>query len=206
MHKAILVTLLAIVSSSAIAGNAEAGSPVMVRIPGRNYEVGKTEVTQAEWRAVMETNPSHFNNCGDTCPVEKVSWNDAQEFIQKLNAKTGKQYRLPTGAEWEYACRGGIQSEYCGGNDLNAVAWTMGNSDSQIQPVGQKQANGYGLYDMTGNVWEWVNDCWQGECARRALRGGSWLNFPQLAHVVPRGRYATANRDDIGFRLARTLP
>ena len=206
MHKAILMMLLVVVSDSAIAEKAEAGDPAMVRIPGKNYEIGKTEVTQAEWRAVMGTNPSHFSNCGETCPVEKVGWNDAQEFIQKLNAKTGKQYRLPTGDEWEYACYGGSQSEYCGGNDLNAVAWTMDNSSSQTQPVGQKQANGYGLYDMTGNVWEWMSDCWQRDCAMRALRGGSWLNFPQLAHVVPRGRYVTASRDDVGFRLARTLP
>ena len=206
MYKTVLMMLLVVMSNSTIAEKAEASDAVMVRIPGKNYEIGKTEVTQAEWRTVMGTSPSHFSSCGDTCPVEKVSWNDTQEFIQKLNAKTGKQYRLPTGDEWEYACYGGSQSEYCGGNDLGAVAWTMGNSNSQTQPVGQKQANGYGLYDMTGNVWEWMNDCWQRDCAMRVLRGGSWLNFPQLAHVVPRGRYVATKRDDVGFRLARTLP
>lgn len=190
----------------AFAGEYAPLAPAMVHIPGKNYEIGKFEVTQGEWTAVMGSNPSNFTRCGDRCPVEQVSWDDIQIFLQKINAKTGKQYRLPTEAEWEYACSGGSQNEYCGGNDLNTVAWTDGNSNQQTHPVGQKQANGYGLYDMTGNVWEWVNDCWQGECARRALRGGSWLNFPQLAHVVPRGRYATANRDDIGFRLARTLP
>jgi len=160
------------------------------------FAMGKYEVTQAEWRTVMQASPSHFSNCGDTCPVEKVSWDNVQEFIQKLNAKTGKQYRLPTRAEWEYACYGGSQSEYCGGNDLNAVAWTMNNSNGQTHPVGQKQANGYGLYDMTGNVWEWMDDCWQRECARRALRGGSWINFPQLARTVPRGRYVTSSQHD----------
>ncbi len=199
--------LLAVASNSAIAEQVEASDPVMVRIPGKNYEIGKTEVTQAEWRAVMGANPSHFSSCGDTCPVEKVSWNDAQEFIKKLNTKTGKQYRLPTGIEWEYACYGDSRSEYCGGNDLDAVAWTMDNSNGQTHPAGQKQANGYGLYDMTGNVWEWVNDCWQGDCERRALRGGSWLNFPQLARIVQQGRYVMSNQyDNIGFRLARTLP
>jgi formylglycine-generating enzyme required for sulfatase activity len=209
MRSAILMMMLAVVSNSAIAENAEASGPAMVRIPDRNYEIGKTEVTQAEWRAVMGTNPSGFPSCGDNCPVERVSWNDAQEFIQKLNAKTGKQYRLPTEAEWEYACYGGSQSEYCGGNDLDAVAWTSANSNGQTHPVGQKQANGYGLYDMTGNVWEWMNNCWEegeGNCAKRMLRGGSWLNFPQLARIVPRGRLDTAKRDDVGFRLARTLP
>lgn len=207
MYKAILMMLLAVASNSAIAEKTEVGGPVMVRIPGKNYEIGKTEVTQAEWRAVMGNSPSHFSNCGDTCPVEKVSWNDAQIFIRKLNTMTGKQYRLPTGDEWAYACYGGSQGEYCGGNDLDAVAWTMGNSNGQTHPAGQKQANGYGLYDMTGNVWEWMNDCWQGDCERRALRGGSWLNFPQLAHIVQQGRYVTSDQyDNIGFRLARTLP
>jgi len=207
MYKTILMMMLVVMSSSAIAENAEASAPAMVRIPGKNYEIGKTEVTQAEWRAVMGANPSHFINCGDTCPVEQVSWNEVQEFIQRLNTITGKQYRLPTSAEWEYACHGGSQNEYCGGDDLDAVAWTMDNSNGQTHPVGQKQANGYGLYDMTGNVWEWMNDCWQAECARRTLRGGSWLNFPQLARIVPRGSYVTSNQhDNVGFRLARTLP
>lgn len=209
MRNAILMMLLAVVSNSAIAEKAGASGPAMVRIPGKNYEIGKTEVTQAEWRAVMGNNPSGFPSCGDNCPVERVSWNDAQEFIQKLNAETGKQYRLPTEAEWVYACYGGRQSEYCGGNDVDAVAWTSANSNGQTHPAGQKQANGYGLYDMTGNVWEWMDNCWEegeGNCAKRMLRGGSWLNFPQLARIVPRGRLDTATRDDVGFRLARTLP
>jgi len=189
----------------------ELAGPTMVRIPGKNYEIGKYEVTQGEWRAVMGNNPSKFSNCGDTCPVEQVSWNDAQEFIQKLNARTGKQYRLPTEAEWEYACYGGSQTEYCGGNDVDSVAWHGGffggNGNSQTHPAGQKQANGYGLYDMSGNVWEWMNDCWEGNCARRVLRGGSWLFTPQFERAAYRDMYVAAFRDDyVGFRLARTLP
>jgi formylglycine-generating enzyme required for sulfatase activity len=181
--------------------------PAMVPIPGKNYEIGKYEVTQAEWREVMGINPSKFSNCGDTCPVEKVSWDDAQAFIQKLSAKTGRQYRLPTEAEWEYACYGGSQSEYCGGNDVDAVAWTDSKGNEQTHPVGQKQANGYGLYDMSGNVMEWTNDCWEGNCARRVFRGGSWINYPRDARVSYRISFGTAIRNGSGgFRLARTIP
>lgn len=179
----------------------------MVRIPGKNYEIGKYEVTQGEWRAVMGNNPSQFSNCGDTCPVEQVSWNDVQEFIQKLNAKTGRQYRLPTEAEWEYACYGGSQAEYCGGNNIDSVAWYDGNSGNTTHSAGQKQANGYGLYDMSGNVWEWMSDCYNGNCEERVLRGGSWGNVPGYARAADRSRGSMVYRYDYeGFRLARTLP
>lgn len=182
-------------------------TPAMVRIPGKDYEIGKYEVTQAEWRAVMMSNPSKFSNCGDTCPVEKVSWDDAQSYILKLNARTGKQYRLPTEMEWEYACYGGSQSEYCGGHNADAVAWTDGNSKEQTHPVGKMQANGYGLYDMSGNVMEWTNDCWEGNCAQRVFRGGSWNNAPRDARASFRIRFSTAIRNSSGgFRLSRTLP
>jgi formylglycine-generating enzyme required for sulfatase activity len=181
--------------------------PAMVRIPGKSYEIGKYEVTQAEWRSVMGNNPSKFGNCGDTCPVEKVSWEDTQAFIEKLNAKTGRQYRLPTEAEWEYACYGGSQSEYCGGNDVDAVAWTDSKGNEQTHPVGQKQANGYGLYDMSGNVMEWTNDCWEGNCAQRVFRGGSWINDPRGVRASYRIRFVTSIRNGSGgFRLARTIP
>jgi formylglycine-generating enzyme required for sulfatase activity len=181
--------------------------PVMVPIPGKHYEIGKYEVTQAEWRSVMGNNPSKFGNCGDTCPVEKVSWDDAQAFIQKLNARTGMQFRLPTEEEWEYACYGGIRSEYCGGDDVDAVAWTDSKGNEQTHPAGQKQANGYGLYDMSGNVMEWTNDCWEGNCAQHVFRGGSWLNDQWGARVAYRIRFANAIRNGSGgFRLARTIP
>jgi formylglycine-generating enzyme required for sulfatase activity len=181
--------------------------PVMLPIPGKNYEIGKYEVTQAEWRSVMGNNPSKFGNCGDDCPVEKVSWDDAQAYIQKLNARTGRQYRLPTEAEWEFACYGGIQSTYCGGNDVDKVAWTDDKGNEQTHPVGQKQANGYGLYDMSGNVMEWTSDCPNGDCSRRVFRGGSWINSPRDARVSYRIKFIPSIRNGSGgFRLARTIP
>jgi len=182
------------------------------------FAIGKFEITQAQWKAVMGSNPSTFRNCGDNCPVESVSWNDAQEFIQELNAKTGKQYRLPSEAEWEAACRGGETQQYCGSNDAQSVAWY---DDSGTRPVGRKQANAFGLYDMSGNVWEWVEDgwhndyngapndgtAWQGSDSRHVIRGGSWLFDQWIIDAadrrwsVPSDRYST-----LGFRLARTLP
>ncbi len=181
--------------------------PEMVRIPGKPYELGKHEVTQGEWRLVMKDNPSKFSRCGDFCPVEQVNWNDTQEYIQKLNAITGKQYRLPTEAEWLYACYAGSHSEYCGGNDLGVVGWYADNSIYQTHPVGQKQPNGFGLYDMSGNVWEWTSDCWAADCAARVVRGGSWFDDPLLARAAIRGGENPADRyGNFGFRLARTLP
>ena len=189
---------------------------------GRAFELGKTEVTQGQWKAVMGTNPSNNSQCGDTCPVEKVSWEDAQEFIRRLNARTGKVYRLPSEAEWEYACRAGRREQYCGGDDLGRVAWTDGNSGSKTHAVAQKAANAWGLYDLSGNVWEWVEDChhvsyagapsdgraWvESACVGRVLRGGSFFNGPQFARAAFRYR-SPSDRDyyGIGFRLARTLP
>ncbi|MBK7000404.1 MAG: SUMF1/EgtB/PvdO family nonheme iron enzyme [Rhodoferax sp.] len=192
------------------------------RVSVRAFELGATEVTQGQWRAVMGSNPSNFKDCGNDCPVEMVSWDDVQEFIKKLNQKTGKQYRLPSEAEWEYACRAGGRHQYCGSDDLDAVAWYSNNSGNKTQPVGKKQANAWGLYDMTGNVWEWVQDCWNesysgaptdgsawmsGNCGLRAVRGGSWSNLPRNARAANRYWDVTANRDNsFGLRLARMLP
>jgi formylglycine-generating enzyme required for sulfatase activity len=186
-----------------------------------SFELGKTEVTQGQWKAVMGKNPSNFSSCGDTCPVEQVSWDDVQTFIQKLNAQTGKNYRLPSEAEWEYACRAGQSSNYCGGDNVDSVAWHGGNSDSKTHPVGGKQANAWGLYDMSGNVYEWVQDwyhssykgapsdgsAWEDSGTYRVLRGGSWNNIPQYSRAAFRNYGTPAERSDfIGFRLARTLP
>ncbi|MDX8399138.1 MAG: formylglycine-generating enzyme family protein [Gallionellaceae bacterium] len=188
--------------------------PEMVAIPGQSYELGRYEVTQAEWLAVMEKNPSHFNHCGNLCPVEQVSWDDAIAFIHKLNMLTGRQYRLPTEAEWQYACFAGVQSEYCGGNDLDALGWygnngeAGGNSGQTTHQTGQKQSNGFGLYDMSGNVWEWVANGNESEQDWRALRGGSWSLSPEKMNAILQLKIAPTSRhfSGGGIRLARTLP
>ena len=155
-----------------------------------DYYIGKYEVTQALWQAVMDNNPSYFK--GDDLPVETVSWDDCQEFISKLNIITGKTFRLPTEAEWEYAARGGNKSrgyQYSGSSNLSDVAWYKDNSGSKTHTVGSKQANELGIYDMSGNVWEWcqdwltpyssssqVNPTGANSGPGRVYRGGSWTN------------------------------
>ncbi len=190
------------------------------------FLMGKTEVTQGQWRAIMGNNPSHFSDCSDNCPVEKVSWNEVQEFIEKLNAKTGKQYRLPSEAEWEYACRAGEQQEYCGSDEIDSVSWygadsnPIGNSGKSTHPVATKQANAWGLYDMSGNVSEWVNDTYHnnydgaptdGSVRKygdgRVIRGGSWGDDPDNVRAASRDSTGPESRGaNIGFRLARSLP
>lgn len=183
-----------------------------------DFYIGKYEVTQKQWREVMGTNPSSFKDC-DECPVEQVSWADVQEFIIKLRAKTGKQYRLPTEAEWEYAARGGSMSwgyKYSGSNMMGEVGWYLGNAGGKTHPVGQKQANELGLYDMSGNVWEWCED-WYGEYSRsaqrnprgpsgasdRVNRGGSWNDDARSCRTSIRDNYAPSLRGrNLGFRLA----
>jgi hypothetical protein len=176
--------------------------PEMVRIPGKNYEIGKYEVTQAQWRSVMESNPSQFQGCDD-CPVEKVSWNDTQDYLNKLNQMTGKQYRLPTEGEWKFACDGGRERGHC--DNLDAIAKQDKKIPiNKIHPVGKKQANGYGLYDMTGNVWEWVQDCYDGDCSERVLRGGHSDNLPGFFRTTIRYGWPPAVRYEyFGFRLLR---
>ena len=188
-----------------------------------DFEIGKYEVTQELWEAVMGKNPSGFKNCAQ-CPVERVSWNDVQTFLKKLNALTGEQYRLPTEAEWEYAARGGRKSkgyQYAGSQTLDVVAWYFDNSGDKTHPVGQKQPNELGVYDMSGNVWEWVEDCWNkgyagapndgsawqsGDCSVRGLRGGSWFIGPEHLQSGHRDVGDVGNQVDyVGFRLARTL-
>lgn len=183
------------------------------------FEIGKYEVTQREWQAMMGGNPSYFKK-GDRYPVETVSWNDVHDYIRTLNQRTGQQYRLPTEAEWEYACRGGAAGErYCGGNSVDQVAWYNGNSGEQTQPVGRKAPNGVGLYDMSGNVWEWTCSLYDGdyggakkECNYNemigvwVIRGGSWDDEPAGVRSANRDWNRPANRNNhLGFRLARSL-
>ena len=182
-----------------------------------SYYIGETEVTQALWKAVMGNNPSYFK--GDNLPVEQVSWNDCQEIIHKLNQKTGKNFRLPTEAEWEYAARGGKKSKgykYSGSDNIGSVAWYTDNSGSKTHPVKGKSPNELGLYDMSGNVYEWCSD-WYGNYSsgsqtnpqgplsgsNRVLRGGCWNNSARRCRVSYRyylDSYITFNY--FGFRLA----
>jgi formylglycine-generating enzyme required for sulfatase activity len=187
-----------------------------------SFNMGKYEVTQSQWQAVMGSNPSSFKGCGE-CPVDKVSWNDIQEFIRKLQKLTGKRFRLPTEAEWEFAARGGTRSrgyQYAGGDNLNSVAWFEDNSNQKTHPVGQKAPgqkapNELGLYDMSGNVWEWCND-WHGgydnspstnpkgpsSGAYRVLRGGSWDDSAPYCRVAFRYYDVPSGRDyRHGFRV-----
>jgi formylglycine-generating enzyme required for sulfatase activity len=187
------------------------------------FQIGKYEVTQADWRDVMGSNPSNFKGCDD-CPVENVSWDEVQDFIMTLNQRTGKKYRLPTEAEWEYAARGGhkmpkdvsMMSAYAGSDDISKVAWYLTNSGDKPHPVGLKTPNALGLYDMSGNVYEWCAD-WYGAYTEgaqsnptgpksgslRVLRGGSWGSNAQFCRVAGRYDYTPEDRDDtLGFRLA----
>lgn len=206
-----------------------------------SFAMGKTEATRGQWKAIMGTNPSvderesdrpHVIKCGDNCPVQNVSWNDAQKFIRKLNAKTGKQYRLPNEAEWEYACRAGGRQEYCGGDNSDSVAWTAENSSDPSTITGKrqhqaatKQANVFGLYDMSGSVEEWVEDsyhfnsdvrhgyvgtpvdgsAWVVGGFDRVVRGGSYY-YSAIRSVVRSHADPSEKSMFIGFRLARSLP
>ncbi|MCX6560596.1 MAG: SUMF1/EgtB/PvdO family nonheme iron enzyme [Candidatus Aminicenantes bacterium] len=214
--------------------------PVLVRIPGgtflmgsdseealpeekpvhqvtvSGFQIGKFEVTQEQWFSVMGTNPSVFR--GDRLPVDNLQWDDCQAYIEKLNAATGKRYRLPTEAEWEFACRAGTTGDRYG--ELNSIAWYNGNSGGTTHDVGGKQPNGYGLYDMLGNAFEWCWD-WYGDYTadtqinpkgpdtptpgtpHHILRGGSWLLEAVAARAPFRSLHVPAHKADVlGFRVA----
>ena len=185
-----------------------------------SFKIAKYVTTVAQWQKIMGTNPAR-NACMD-CPVTSVSWDEIQAFILKLNALTGKHYRLPTEAEWEFAARGGVKSkgfEYAGSNDSNEVAWTTANSGLTSHPVGQKKPNELGLYDMSGNTWEWCTDWFdenyyakspvndpQGPASGpfRVVRGGNFHNPPTDARVAYRP-YMKIGYRWIGFRLVSSL-
>jgi formylglycine-generating enzyme required for sulfatase activity len=182
----------------------------------RGFEIGKYEVTQAMWESVMGSNPSHFQNFSNR-PVERVTWGDIQQFLQRLNArKDGYRYRLPTEAEWEYAARAGSTGPYSG--PLNRVAWYKGNSDEQTHDVGQKRPNAWGLYDVHGNVWERVLGSRRRYTPRPQIdpsasaskhlgvvRGGSWYGDPRDTRVShrPGGVASNGRSTGVGFRLVR---
>jgi len=186
-----------------------------------DFYIGKYPVTQKQWMQVMGTNPSRFK--GDDLPVEGVSWNDVQEFLSRLRSMTGKQYRMLTEAEWEFAARGGTGSKgyiYAGSNNLSDVGWYRENSGEKTHPVGTKLPNELGIHDMSGNVWERVND-WYGPYSSskqtnptgpssgssRVIRGGSWINVARFCRVSD--RYYSGHgdrRSTVGFRLAYSSP
>ena len=184
-----------------------------------DFRLGKYEVTQWQWQQVMGENPSQYQYCGGDCPVEMVSFVQVQAFIAELNRQTGRHYRLPTEAEWEYACRsGGKDQRYCGGSDVDALAWYGYNSGDKTHAVGGKAANGLGLYDMTGNVDEWTCSEYEEKYAGgekkcsgnndttglRVARGGSWIPVPADVRSAGRsGFYPTGSSQAQGFRLAQ---
>ncbi len=180
--------------------------PEMVAVtPG--YAMGKYLVTQRQWRDVMGSNPSFFRQCGDDCPVEQVSWDDVQEFLARLDEKTGRHYRLPTEAEWRFACHAGSSTKYCGSQQYPDVAWFAGNGGGRTHPVGQKRPNALGLYDMNGDVWEWTDTCLEYDCDYRVLRGGSWIYDPNFHGTSRRIGISRSYRlNEYGFRLVRVLP
>ena len=182
----------------------------------QDFQIGKFPVTQKQWTNIMGTNPSWHKGC-DTCPVESISWDDVEDFIEKLNDKTGMTYRLPTEAEWEYAARGGIKSRgyrYSGSKTPGRVGWYRNNSEYKIHPVGEKSPNELGIHDMSGGVWEWCQDWYKpypggkGDDltgSYRVLRGGAWDSYSYCCEVTH--RYAGMHHlgiDFVGFRLARS--
>jgi len=185
------------------------------------FYLQSTQVTQGQWQKVIGDNPSYFKKCGDDCPVENVSWDNAQDFIKKLNEKEkSDKYRLPTEAEWEYVCRAGTATEFSFGDDadkLDDYAWYDTNSEDKTHPVGQKKPNPWGLYDMPGNVFEWCQD-WYGHYPSnpvvdpkgpdngksRVLRGGSWHGYARRIRSAYRFSNLPGSPNDlIGFRVAR---
>lgn len=188
----------------------------------KGFWMGRYEVTQAQYQKIMGNNPSIFK--GSDNPVEMVSWENAKNFAEKMSTSTGTNVNLPSEAQWEYACRaGGAHEAYCGGGRIDQIAWYEGNSSKTTHTIGQLAPNDWGLYDMTGNVNEWVADTYhdsyngaptdgsawvQGGMARYAvMRGGSWKYGPAVARSTLRYLNETSfRRDNYGFRLARTLP
>ena len=182
-----------------------------------SFYIGKYEVTQVQWQMLTGNNPSSFKSCGDNCPVDSVTWDEAQKFIAQLNhLQDGYFYRLPTEAEWEYACRAGTTTDYAG--DVKEMAWFAANSNERTHAVGLKQTNAWGVADMHGNVWEWCEDWYHetyygaptdgsawlkgGDQKYRVLRGGSWNNDANNLRSAYRDNIVPTNKNDLnGFRV-----
>jgi len=189
-----------------------------------DFYLGKHEVTQREWKEIMGEDHENYNSGCDSCPVERISWLNIQEYLAKLNLMTGMNFRFPTEAEWEFAAKGGTSSKnykFSGSNTASAVAWSVGISDNMSHPVGKKKANELGIYDMTGNVWEWCSDWYapdyysvspgenpQGpqEGVARVMRGGSWFFDSAGLRVTDREKgNPTFRYGYVGFRLCRSV-
>lgn len=185
----------------------------------KGFFMQTTPVTQKQWNLLVKKNPSKFRDDGDDCPAERVSWHDVQKFIGKMNQrKNAKKYRLPTEAEWEYACRAGTDTAYYFGNDadeLERYAWYNENSENRTHPVRQLEPNEWGLYDMHGNVWEWCLDLYgkyssdsvtdpggSSSGRGRVIRGGSWYFGANYCRSALRGGSNPDNgKSNLGFRL-----
>ncbi|MEO5357223.1 MAG: formylglycine-generating enzyme family protein [Nitrospirae bacterium YQR-1] len=191
-----------------------------------SFYIGKYEVTQEQWVKIMGSNPedkkdSAFYRCRHDCPVERVTWYEVQDFISKLNVQTDGKYRLPTEAQWEYACRsGGKHEKYSGGNDPSEYAWYEANVNDRTGIIGLKKPNGLEIYDMSGNAWEWVldmynkdaysshahnNPVYKGPGVGHVIRGGAWYVSRQYVRCALRYTDAPPNKgENVGFRLLRT--
>lgn len=204
--------------------NSKESMPVH-RVEIKSFALGVTEITQEQYGALMKKNPSDFYLCGRECPVENVSWRDAQRYIRKLNLKTGKKYRLPTEAEWEYAAKlDDVANRSLISNDrtIDDFAWYNKNSEDQTQRTAQKRPNSWGFYDLFGNVWEWVEDCWH-EDYRGApnsgkawtknckglgvvLRGGGWDSDLSIMQATTRAvSVQNSGNSNVGFRVAISI-
>jgi formylglycine-generating enzyme required for sulfatase activity len=202
----------------------EACSPVHT-VQVSSFYLAQYPLTQALWESVMEKKWPHLAFKGGKRPMERVSWDDAREFLERLKTKTGYTFRLPSEAEWEYAARGGrfaLGCRYAGSDRLKEVAWYDDNSHNQTKPIGRKMPNELGLYDMSGNVWEWCADDWHSNYedapldraawinakrgSYRVCRGGSWVNFARSCRSAYRDYWLPGRRlNSLGFRLALSL-
>ena len=176
-----------------------------------------TEITKGQWQKLTLNSPSKINN-GDTYPIDQVNWDDVHAFLALMNKTGHGTFRLPSETEWEYACRAGSNDFFCGGNDADAVGWHLKNSKRTPMAAGQKQPNAFGLFDMSGNLWEWTQDCWsetfdagprdgtartEADCASHTLRGGGWGSYPAQLRSTSRRSDFDVKCPFIGLRLVR---